>query len=136
MTEIDEKKIFDIIQKAKDSGKIKIGINQVTKDVERKQAKLVVYANDVSPKEIVMHVPMLCREMDVLCYEVGTKAELGSLCGVKSASSICVIEEGEAKSAIESLKKEKDTKKEDKSKAKEEKVEETSTEKTKTNESE
>ena len=117
MTEIDEKQIFSIVQKAIESGKVKCGVNEVTKSVERKQAKLVVYASDVSPKEIVAHLGPLSKEMDILCYEVGTKQELGSLLGIKTTSALSIVDCGSAKAEVDSLsskdKKEKTSKKEE-----------------------
>jgi large subunit ribosomal protein L7Ae len=103
MVEIDEKQAFSIIQKAKETGKIKIGANEVTKALERGQAKLVVAANDVSPAEIVAHFPGLCKEMNVVFAEAGNKAELGSLVQIKSTTVLAVIDAGSAKKELETL---------------------------------
>jgi len=128
MVEIDEKQVFAIIQKAKDSGSFKIGANEVTKAVERGIALLVATANDVSPAEIVAHFPGLCKEMKIICVSLGTKAELGSVVGIKSTTAIAIIDAGNAKKELEALKKslEGDKKEDKKSEAKEveEKVEE------------
>lgn len=121
MVEIDEKKIFSIIQKAKESGSIRIGANEVTKAVERKQAQLVVTANDVSPAEIVAHFPGLCKEMDIIYASAGSRAELGTLAAIKSTTAIAVVDAGSAKKELEALKKEQDDSK--KSAKKEETVE-------------
>ena len=48
-------KTLDLLDKTAKKGKIKGGINEVTKAIERGTAKLVIIAEDVSPKEIVMH---------------------------------------------------------------------------------
>ena len=133
MVEIDEKQAFSIIQKAKESGSIKIGANEVTKAVERGTAKLVVYANDVSPAEIVAHFPGLCNEMKVLVGSIGNKAELGAAVGIKSTTAIAVLDAGRAKKELEALgksskseakKEEAPAKEEVKEEAAEEKVEE------------
>jgi ribosomal protein L7Ae-like RNA K-turn-binding protein len=44
----------ETLKKIAKSGKIKIGINEVTKAIERNTTKLVVIAEDVTPVEIVM----------------------------------------------------------------------------------
>lgn len=106
MTEIDEKQIFAVLQKAKESGSIKIGANEATKAVERGQAKLVVTASDVSPAEIVAHFPGLCKEMKIAFANVGTKAELGAAVGIKSTTALVVIDAGAAKKELEVLSKE------------------------------
>lgn len=106
MVEIDEKQAFSIIQKAKETGKIKIGANEVTKALERGQAKLVVAANDVSPAEIVAHFPGLCSEMNVVYTQAGSKAELGSLVQIKSTTALAVVDAGSAKKELDTLIKE------------------------------
>ena len=56
---------YNIVEKARKTGKIDKGINEVTKAVELGVAKLVLYANDVNPKEIVAHIPLLCKEKGI-----------------------------------------------------------------------
>jgi len=105
MTEIDEKQVFSVIQKAKESGKIRIGANEATKAVERKQAKLIVAASDVSPAEIVAHFPGLCKEMKIAFATAGTKVELGASVGIKSTTVVAVLDAGAAKKELDVLSK-------------------------------
>ncbi len=98
--------IYQIIEKARKTGKIEKGTNEVTKAIERGTAKLVVYASDVEPKEIVQHLPVLCKEKKILCREVESKQKLGIAAGLPvSASSLAVIESGDAEKEISALKK-------------------------------
>ncbi len=97
--------VYTIIEKARRTGKIEKGTNEVTKAIERGTAKLVVYAKDVEPKEIVQHLPVLCKEKKILCKEVDSKQKLGIVAGLPvAASSVAVIEPGEVGADIESLK--------------------------------
>lgn len=97
--------IYSIIEKARKTGKTEKGTNEVTKAVERGVAKLVAYASDVEPKEIVQHLPILCREKKIPCREVDSKKKLGVAVGIPvSASAVAVIEAGDAKNEIASLK--------------------------------
>jgi large subunit ribosomal protein L7Ae len=96
--------IYTIIEKARKTGKVEKGTNEVTKAIERGTAKLVVYAADVEPKEIVQHIPILCKEKNILCKEADSKQKLGIAVGIPvSASSVAVIEAGEAEQDIKSL---------------------------------
>ncbi|MEK6897721.1 MAG: ribosomal L7Ae/L30e/S12e/Gadd45 family protein [Nanoarchaeota archaeon] len=98
--------IYSIIEKARKTGKVEKGTNEVTKAIERGTAKLVVYAADVSPKEIVQHIPILCREKKILCREVDSKQKLGIAVGISvSASSVAVIEPGDSEKDIAGLNK-------------------------------
>ena len=97
--------IYQIVEKARKTGKIEKGTNEVTKAIERGTAKLVVYASDVEPKEIVQHLPVLCKEKKILCKEVDSKQKLGIAAGLPVAtSSLVVIEPGEAEKEIADLK--------------------------------
>lgn len=96
---------YQIVEKARKTGKIEKGTNEVTKAIERGTAKLVVYASDVNPKEIVQHLPILCKEKKIPCQEVDNKQKLGIAAGLPlSTSSIAVIEVGEADKDIAALK--------------------------------
>jgi large subunit ribosomal protein L7Ae len=97
--------VYQIIEKAKKTGKIEKGTNEVTKAIERGTAKLVVYAGDVEPKEIVQHLPVLCKEKGVKCQEVDSKQKLGIAVGIPvAASSVAIIEAGDVEKDLEKLK--------------------------------
>ena len=96
---------YKIVDKAKRTGKIEKGTNEVTKSIERGTAKLVVYAADVEPKEIVAHLPILCKEKNIKCVEVDNKQKLGIAAGLSVAtSSVAVIDAGEASKELAGLK--------------------------------
>ena len=100
--------IYSIIERAKKTGKVEKGTNEVTKAIERGTAKLVVYAGDVEPKEIVQHLPILCKEKGIKCFEADSKQKLGIAVGVPvSTSSVAIIEPGDASKEIEGLKSDK-----------------------------
>jgi len=97
-------KVYEAIEVAKATGKIKKGTNEVTKAIEKGDVKLVVVAKDVSPPEIVMHIPILCEEKGVLCAEVPSKEELGAAAGIDiGTASIAIAQEGEAKALLKEL---------------------------------
>ncbi|MBI4149866.1 50S ribosomal protein L7ae [Candidatus Woesearchaeota archaeon] len=99
-------KVYEAIELAKNTGKIRKGANEVTKVLERGQAKLVAIAKDVNPKEIVMHIPLLAKEKGVPCFEVPSKEELGTAAGVTiGTAAVAIVQEGEAKNLIKELAK-------------------------------
>ena len=97
-------KIYEAIEVAKATGRIKKGSNEVTKAIEKGIAKLVAIAENVNPPEITMHIPLLSKEKDVLCVEVPSKEELGAAAGISvGTASIAIIEEGEAKNTVKEI---------------------------------
>jgi len=101
--ELNEK-VFESIEIAKTTGKIKKGTNEVTKAIEKGTAKLVVVVKDVTPPEVVMHLPLLAKEKGVPCITVDSKEELGTAAGLGvSAGSVAIVQEGEAKKLIQEI---------------------------------
>jgi large subunit ribosomal protein L7Ae len=98
-------KTYEAVKKARESGgRIKKGTNETTKAVERGQAKLVVIAEDVDPPEIVGHLPVLCDEKKIPYTYVPSKKRLGEAAGIEvAASSVAVIDPGEAKNLVEDI---------------------------------
>lgn len=97
-------KVYDAIEKARQTGKIRKGTNEVTKLVERGAAKLVAIAKDVSPPEIVMHIPILCQEKGIPCIEVTSREELGAAAGIEvPTTSVVIVEEGDAKPIVKAI---------------------------------
>lgn len=103
---------LDALESAKETGKIRKGTNEVTKAVERGTAKLVLIGNDVTPPEIVMHLPMICEEKKIP-YLFVPKASIGERVGIHVPSaSACIIEEGKSKELVANvIEKLKDIKK-------------------------
>jgi large subunit ribosomal protein L7Ae len=97
-------KIYQAIEAAKASGKIKKGINEVTKAIEKGNAKLVAYASDVNPPEIVMHLPLLCKEKGIPCEKVGSREELGASAGLTVPTvAVAIVTEGDAKNTVKQI---------------------------------
>lgn len=97
-------KAYEAVEIAKKTGKLKKGVNEVTKVVERGQAKLVIIAKDVNPPEIVMHLPALCDEKEIPFIYVLSREELGSAAGLTvSTASVAIINEGDAANLVKEL---------------------------------
>jgi len=97
-------KVYEAIEVAKTTGKIRKGTNETTKAIERGTAKLVVVAKDVTPPEIVMHIPLLSEEKEIACVQVPSKEELGAAAGLSVGTScVAIVAEGEAKTVLKEI---------------------------------
>lgn len=86
---------------AKRAPVVRAGLNTVTTLVEQKKAQLVVIAHDVDPIELVVHLPALCRKMNVPYCIIKGKARLGSVVRRKTCAAMCLtITHPEDKSAL------------------------------------
>ena len=93
--------IYEAVELARKTGKIRKGCNEVTKEIERGTAKLVIAAKDTQPPEVIMHLPLLCKEKNIKYTEVDSKEQLGAAAGLPvGTSAIAITQEGEAKDII------------------------------------
>ena len=96
--------VFEAVETAKSNGKIRKGVNEVTKAIERGEAKLVVIAQDITPAEITMHLPLLSEEKGIKCVVVPKKEELGAAAGLGvSTAAVAIVKEGDAKDLIKKI---------------------------------
>ncbi|MBD3405763.1 MAG: 50S ribosomal protein L7ae [Candidatus Lokiarchaeota archaeon] len=100
-TEELQKKALESLEMAKDTGRIKKGINEVTKSIERGIAKLVLVAEDVDPVEIVMFIPGLCDDKKAPYIFVPSKKDLGAAAGIeRPTAAVAIVVEGKGKNVV------------------------------------
>jgi large subunit ribosomal protein L7Ae len=99
--------VYEVVEVARATGKIRKGTNEATKAIEKGVAKFVVFAQDVQPAEVTMHIPLLCKEKGIPCFGVPSREELGSAAGlVVPTAAVAVVEPGNAKKLIADFSKE------------------------------
>ena len=97
-------KVISAVSVAKDTGKLRKGANEATKAIESGKTKLTVIAEDVSPEEIVMHLPILCEEKGIPYVYVPTKADLGKASGlIVGCAAVAIDDAGGAKDALDDI---------------------------------
>ena len=97
-------KVYELVELARDGGKLRKGTNEVTKLVERGETQMVVLAEDVSPPEILMHMPALCDERNVPYAFVPSKSELGNACGLeKPTAAVAILDAAKGKPLMDEL---------------------------------
>jgi large subunit ribosomal protein L7Ae len=99
-----KRKALEALEIARDTGKIKRGMNETTKAIERGIAKLILVADDIEPPEIAMHIAPLCEEKKIPLVFPANKKKLGKTSGIDvNASAIAVLEVGDARDVIKDL---------------------------------
>ena len=97
-------KTYEALQLARQNGRIRKGANEVTKSVERGLASFVVVATDVKPEEVVMHLPVLCKQKKIAYTFVPSKLDLGKAIGMTvPCAAIAVESAGGAANAIKEI---------------------------------
>ena len=97
---------YKAVEMARDTGKLRRGVNEATKAIERGTAKLVVIAEDVTPPEIVAHLPILGDEKSAPYIFVPSKKELGSASGIDvPTTAVAITDAGNGKDIVEQIAK-------------------------------
>jgi large subunit ribosomal protein L7Ae len=96
-------KALQLVEVSSETGKVRKGTNEVTKVVERGEAKMVVIAEDIQPPEVVLHIPLLCEEKGIPYFYVQKKEDLGQKVKLKSSAAVAVVEPGNGKQLLTEL---------------------------------
>ena len=92
------KKTLKVLRKASKSSRIRRGVKEVQKylrkNVSEENQSLVVLAGNISPIDVISHIPVLCEELNVPYIFVPSKAELGSAGATKRPTSCVLIAPG------------------------------------------
>lgn len=95
---------IEALEVARDTGTVKKGTNETTKAVERGSAALVYIAEDVSPEEIVMHLPELADEKEIPFVFVETQDDVGHAAGLEVGSAAAaIVDAGDASEQVEDI---------------------------------
>jgi large subunit ribosomal protein L7Ae len=94
----------EALEIARDTGTVRKGTNETTKAVERGNAALILVAEDVTPEEIVMHLPELADEKGIPYVFVETQDEIGVAAGLEVGSAAAaIVDAGEADDQVEDI---------------------------------
>ncbi len=97
-------KTYEALKRSKQNGRIKKGINEVTKSVERGLAMFVVMAEDIQPPEVALHLPQLCEQKKIPYSYAKDKLNLGRSIGLNvPCAAVAVENPGDVKDMINEI---------------------------------
>ena len=99
------KKLFKAVKRAAAAKNIKRGVKEVVKALRKGEKGLVVLAGDISPVDVISHIPVLCEDGEVPYVYVNSKADLGAAAATKRPTSVVFL--APKKGDAEFLKEEK-----------------------------
>ncbi|GAB5588424.1 snoRNA-binding protein [Umbelopsis nana] len=84
------KKLLKTVKKAAKAKHVKRGVKEVVKGLRKGEKGLVIIAGDISPIDVITHVPVLCEDEQVPYVFVPSKEDLGTAGSTKRPTS-CVM---------------------------------------------
>ncbi|ODV62937.1 snoRNA-binding protein NHP2 [Ascoidea rubescens DSM 1968] len=92
------KKILKTVKKASKQKHVRRGVKEVVKALRKGDKGLVVIAGDISPPDVISHLPVLCEDNTVPYLFIPSKEDLGSAGATKRPTSCIMIVPGGGKS--------------------------------------
>ncbi|KAK8537653.1 hypothetical protein V6N13_096536 [Hibiscus sabdariffa] len=84
------KKTLKLVRKAAEHKCLKRGVKEVVKSIRRGHKGLCVIAGNISPIDVITHVPILCEEADIPYIYVPSKEDLATA-GATKRPTCCVL---------------------------------------------
>eukprot|EP00962_Isochrysis_galbana_P053023 scaffold24495_cov111-Isochrysis_galbana.AAC.1 len=85
------KKALKTIKKASGAKSIRRGVKEVVKAIKKDIKGLCIIAGNISPLDVIAHVPILCEEKSIPYVYVPSKEELGQASLTKRPTSIVLV---------------------------------------------
>ena len=84
------KKLVKLIKKSMKGKFVHRGVKETVKAVRKGTKGLVIIAADISPIDVLSHLPILCEDKNIAYIYVKSRAEIGEACTTKRQTS-CVL---------------------------------------------
>uniref|UniRef100_A0A0D6QXJ0 H/ACA ribonucleoprotein complex subunit 2 n=1 Tax=Araucaria cunninghamii TaxID=56994 RepID=A0A0D6QXJ0_ARACU len=84
------KKTLKLVRRASEVKCLKRGVKEVVKSIRRGKKGLCVIAGNISPIDVITHVPILCEESDIPYIYVPSKEDLAGA-GATKRPTCCVL---------------------------------------------
>ncbi|KAG0368082.1 50S ribosomal protein L30e-like protein [Gamsiella multidivaricata] len=98
------KKLLKTVKKAAKAKHVKRGVKEVVKGLRKGEKGLVLIAGDISPIDVITHVPVLCEENDVPYIFLPSKEDLGTAGSTKRPTSCVMVVLGGKKKDMDGAK--------------------------------
>lgn len=87
------KKLMKLIKKgSKTKGQIRNGLKDVQTRLRKGDTGIVVFAGDVTPEDIMCHLPGVCEDKSIPYVYVASKEDIGSALGRKKGCIMALIQ--------------------------------------------
>ncbi|KAI4303743.1 hypothetical protein MLD38_039339 [Melastoma candidum] len=84
------KHTFKLVRKASEKKCVKRGVKEVVKSIRKGQKGLCIIAGNISPIDVITHIPILCEEADIPYIYVPSKEDLAHASATKRPTC-CIL---------------------------------------------
>jgi H/ACA ribonucleoprotein complex subunit 2 len=84
------KKVHKLVKKASSAKVVRRGVKEVVKALRKGETGFCIIAGDISPIDVISHLPIMCEDRNVPYIYVPSKHDLGTAASTKRPTS-CVL---------------------------------------------
>ena len=99
------KKLHKLVKKASQAKFVKRGVKEVVKALRKGEKGFCIIAGDISPIDVITHLPIMCEDRQVPYLYVPSKHDLGAAASTKRPTSCVLLNPKEDFAEIELYKK-------------------------------
>lgn len=85
------KKLHKIVKKSQKAKQLKRGVREVVKSLRKNEKGVVILAGDVSPIDVISHIPVYCEDKCVPYVYVPSRRNLGEAAITKRPTSVVLV---------------------------------------------
>jgi len=85
------KKVHKLVKKAAQAKVVRRGVKEVVKALRKGEKGFCVIAGDISPIDVISHLPIMCEDRQVPYIYVPSKQDLGAAASTKRPTSCILI---------------------------------------------
>jgi H/ACA ribonucleoprotein complex subunit 2 len=89
------KKVHKLVKKATQAKCVKRGVKEVVKALRKGDKGFCVIAGDISPIDVISHLPMMCEDRNIPYFYVPSKHDLGNAACTKRPTSCILVNPGD-----------------------------------------
>ncbi|XP_068746148.1 H/ACA ribonucleoprotein complex subunit 2-like protein [Montipora capricornis] len=89
------KRLYKTVKKASKAKSLRRGVKEVAKALRKEEKGFVVIAGDISPIDVISHIPVACEDKKVPYAYVPSKFDLGAASQTKRPTSIVLVKSHE-----------------------------------------
>lgn len=95
------KKVHKLVKKATQAKMVKRGVKEVVKALRKGEKGFCVIAGDISPIDVISHLPTMCEDRSIPYFYVPSKHDLGNAACTKRPTSCILVNPGDGFSEME-----------------------------------
>ncbi|EDQ85979.1 uncharacterized protein MONBRDRAFT_34007 [Monosiga brevicollis MX1] len=100
------KKVYKVVKRAHKAKSLCRGVKEVSKALRKGGTGVCVFAGDISPIDVITHMPVMCEEAHVPYCFVPSKEDLGAAGQTKRPTSVVLIKTNKSVEGYEELESE------------------------------